>query len=277
MDIPPTPIGIIFVTSIYSFFVTYSWVLVSVVFSPFAAGICMWLARRRGLNVWHYGLIGAIYSLSFLYPWIYLATRLLGRRMSGKIVIAGYVNMYVWWVAWLFGMFLIADWNYRGDYGGDLVGLLGLVHVSISAIAVVGSLVLIALSIRNRNRREEFGQNVQPLLGGYTPSSRKLIAGYVAFCVIWFVLLFAVYGINTQLLYGSLVLMSSVLIAVPAIFALGPAWRLIRNRNRRVELGQDVQPFLGGYTPSSSDLIYIAPFAFGFVSVSVMFGVGNLL
>ena len=264
------PLELIIFLPVFS--VTYLWGLVSVVFSPFAAGICMWLARRRGLNVWYYGLVGAIYSLSYLYPWVYLAMRLLGRRMSPIIVIAGYVNLYVWWLASLFSVLLIANMN-----RGELVALLSFVQLSIGAIAVVGSAwALIALPKRNRNHSEKLEQNMQPLLGEYSPISRKLIAGYVVFYVIWFVLLF-VYGGNTRLLYGPLVLMSSVSIVIPAIFAVVSAWTLIRNRNRREKLGQNVQPFLGGYTPSASDLIYIAPFTLSFISTSVLFGRGYLL
>ncbi len=253
-----------------AFTVTFLWGLVSVMFSPFAAGICMWLARRRGLNVWYYGLIGAIYSISFLYPWVYLATRLLGRRMSPIIVIAGYVNMYVWWLASLFGVFLFANMN-----SGEFVALLSFVHLSIGAIAAVGS--ALALIVRNRNHSEKLGQNVQPLLGEYSPISRKLIAGYVVFCVMWAILLFSVYVVHNWLLYPPLVLASPVLIAIPAIFAVVSAWTLIRNRNRHEKLGQNVQPFLGGHTPSSSDLIYIAPFTLAFAYVSVLFGVVILL
>ena len=270
------PVELIFIIPAYG--VTYLWGLVSVVFSPVAAVTCMWLARRRGLKVWYYGLIGAIYSVFFLYPWIYLATRMLGRRMSRKIVTAGYINMYVWWIAWLYSVFHIATLPYGEP---DIEDSLKLVQVFIGSTAAVGSaLALLALvSIHNRSRREEFGQNVRPFLGGDTPSSRKLIAGYVVFCVIWFILLFTVYvyGIYTRLLYGSLVLVSSVFIAIPAIFAVGLAWTLIRNRNYGGELGQNVQPFLGGYTLNSRDLIYIAPFALAFVTFIVACVMGVLL
>ncbi len=55
---------------------------VAVLSTPLGAAICMILARKRGLNVWYYGAIGAIYTLFYLLPVVYLISRLSGRNLS---------------------------------------------------------------------------------------------------------------------------------------------------------------------------------------------------
>ena len=148
---------------------TVLWGVVSTMFSPFAAGICMWLARRRGLNVRRYGLIGAIYSAFFLFPWINLVTRLLGRRMPRTIAIAGYVVLYVGWLASLLSVFSLALMDYRNPDGSlDIFRSLGFVEAFIGAVAAVWSALAL---VNNRKRWEEFP-------GDHTINSRELI--YIA-------------------------------------------------------------------------------------------------
>ena len=66
--------------------------------APFAAVITSTLAFRQGSNVWwYYGLVGALYAVFLLLPWIYLAWRLAGRTMSPRLIMAGYISVYVFW------------------------------------------------------------------------------------------------------------------------------------------------------------------------------------
>ena len=79
-----------------------SGILFSAPFSLFAAVTCMWLAYRRGLNVLYYGLIGAIYWILLWLPWVYLVTRMSGRRMPVNLIITGYIVLYLGWFIVLF-------------------------------------------------------------------------------------------------------------------------------------------------------------------------------
>ena len=166
--------------------------MLSVVLSPLAAGICMWLARRRGLNVLYYGKIGAIYWLFSPLPWVYLIARMSGRRMPQGLVITGYFVLYLSWFTLLFAVYMLCI---------------------------------------------------------YIPLEP-----------------------NTQRLW-----VSSIFLAISAIAAVGSILALIIDRDRRTELEQNTQPFLGGYTLNSRDLIYIAPFALAFASLTVAGVVGALM
>ena len=163
------------------------WILFSVVFSPFAAGICMWLALRRGLNVWRYGLIGAIYSVFSLLPWLYLVTRMSGRRMPRTIAIAGYVVLYFSWFTLLFTVyqtfiFLPLEPDVQEIWVSS-------VFLSIAAIAAVGS----ALALISSHKRWE------ELPGDYTLNSRDLV--YIAPFTLAHVTLIAAY-VKTVVLLG---------------------------------------------------------------------------
>ena len=87
--------------------------------------------------------------------------------MPRTIAIAGYVVLYVVWLASLLSVFSIAIMGYRNPDGSlDLFRSLGFVEASIGAIAAVGS----ALALIH-NRWEEFPSD-------YTLNSRELI--YIA-------------------------------------------------------------------------------------------------
>ena len=140
------------------------WGVVSVMFSPFAAGICMWLAHRRGLSVRQYGLIGAIFSTFFLFPWVYLVTRLLEREMPLTIAIAGYVVLYLGW----FGS-IYTEVVFYGGYGGTDFLEPHLVAVWIPAsMAVITAVVSAWTLIGYRDPWQE-------LPGDYTLNSRELV------------------------------------------------------------------------------------------------------
>ena len=233
------------------------WVFFSIVSSPLAAGICMWLAHRRGLNVLYYGLIGAVYWSFSTLPWLYLMARMSGRRMPEGLTITGYIVLYASWFTLLYAVYMLfLDVSVLWSW-------LSRIFLSVSVIAAVGSALALII---DRNSYTEFEQNIQPLTDGYIPSSRKLAAGYVVFCLIWFGLLFPFYR-YIQAAGHLPTEMVSVFIAVFAVALI-----LMRNRIRRTELEQNIQPFLGGYTLSSRDLIYIAPFALAFVTLIIVAG-----
>ena len=187
-----TPAGIfLFWPPIYSI-LWGIWIFFSVVFSPLAAGICMWLARRRGLNIRYYGLIGAIYSAFSLLPWLYLVTRMSGRRIPVSLIITGYVVLYLSWFTLLLAVYVLFILIHQET---DVQRLwVSSVFLSIAAIAAVGSALAL---ISNRNRRKELGQNVQPFLGGYTLNSRDLI--YIAPFALAFVTIIVAYVMGVLL------------------------------------------------------------------------------
>ena len=128
---------------------------VSVLWMPFGVGSCMLLARRRGLSVRYYGIIGAIYSLPSILPCIYLVVRLAGRRLPTPIVLIGYCVAYGFWVFFLLSSYLHLVWS------SELLDRIGLrlivvVHFATyigSIVAVVSAWVLIRDYKRRQNLR----------------------------------------------------------------------------------------------------------------------------
>ena len=86
--------------------VTFIWLPLSILWAPFAAFISARQARTQGSEIWwQYGLLGALYSVSFLLPWIYLAWRLSQRRMPISLIMTGYISIYILWLLSLFFTF----------------------------------------------------------------------------------------------------------------------------------------------------------------------------
>ena len=89
--------------------------------------------------------------------------------MPRTVATAGYVVLYVGWLASLLSVFSIALMDYRNPDGSlDIFNALGFVHAFIGTIAAVGSALAL---ISNRKRWEEFP-------GDHTLNSRELI--YIA-------------------------------------------------------------------------------------------------
>ena len=65
-----------------------------VLWAPFAALTCARVARSRGLDRRKYALAGAVYSILFFWPWVYLVTRLYGRKIPGPVIRGAYVLLY---------------------------------------------------------------------------------------------------------------------------------------------------------------------------------------
>ena len=73
---------------------------VGLAFAPFAALVSRKMSRSRGLNPGTYFLAGAIYSATFLLPWLHMMAVAKGKRFPPSLVQLGYVILYL---AWLFG------------------------------------------------------------------------------------------------------------------------------------------------------------------------------
>ncbi len=72
--------------------------VVGVAWAPFAALICARVAHAKGLDVWRYALVGAIYSVLFLGPWIYLVARMHNKTLPNSVIRGAYVLLFglVW-------------------------------------------------------------------------------------------------------------------------------------------------------------------------------------
>lgn len=68
--------------------------------APFAAVICARIARKRGIETRRFALAGALYSILFFWPWVYLVMRLRNGSVHAIAIRAFYFMIYS---AWLIG------------------------------------------------------------------------------------------------------------------------------------------------------------------------------
>lgn len=66
--------------------------------TPAAAVICACRARARGLSVSRYALFGALCSVLFIVPWIYLVARMYDKSIPRNIVRTVYIILYALWL-----------------------------------------------------------------------------------------------------------------------------------------------------------------------------------
>ena len=71
------------------------WFGLGVLWSPFAALICARVAHTRGLESRKYAAAGAVYSLLFFWPWVYLIARMYGKSIPGAVIRGAYVLLYI--------------------------------------------------------------------------------------------------------------------------------------------------------------------------------------
>ena len=69
-----------------------------VLWAPFASLICAKSARKNGLEVRRYAVVGGLYSLMLVLPWLYLIIRMSGDRPSRTLVKWGYALLYASWL-----------------------------------------------------------------------------------------------------------------------------------------------------------------------------------
>ena len=61
---------------------------------PLAALICARMARARNLNPSKYAIAGAVYSMMFFWPWVYLIARLNGKTIPSRVIRGAYILLY---------------------------------------------------------------------------------------------------------------------------------------------------------------------------------------
>ena len=86
------------IASIFSYLLSLALLYFGVLFVPLAVVLCAWTAHRRGMSVWHYAIAGAVCSILFFLPWIYLIFRMRGKSVSATLVRAGYIFLYSIWL-----------------------------------------------------------------------------------------------------------------------------------------------------------------------------------
>ena len=92
-------------------------VLGGVVLSPVAGFISRRLARRRGLNVRRFTVVGVIYALMLGFPWLFVVFGMRGWNIPRFLIRTIYFLLYAAWawfsVMWaVFFFFDIADYSY---------------------------------------------------------------------------------------------------------------------------------------------------------------------
>lgn len=117
------------------------------IWMPFAAATCAFVARRKGLDIKVYGIAGAAYSVLFVIPWIYLVLRMHSISVSRRIVHSMYVAMYVY--VWMLGLMVL---NVIIAFDSDWRGV-GLLLLLLNVITWIVSADMIQR--RNRYDREQ--------------------------------------------------------------------------------------------------------------------------
>ena len=117
------------------------------IWMPFAAATCAFVARRKGLDIKVYGIAGAVYSVLFVIPWIYLVLRMHGIFVSRRVVRGMYVVMYVY--VWMLGLMVL---NVIIAFDSDWRGV-GLLLLLVNVLTWIVSADMIQR--RNRYDREQ--------------------------------------------------------------------------------------------------------------------------
>ena len=106
----------------------------SIVWAPFAALISASQARRRGSTDWrYYRMVGALYSVLLLLPWIYLTLRLAGRTVPLSLIRGVYIAIYVLWAFYLLITFYLRLASPQNDAQFWLVLAVGIFAFFVSA------------------------------------------------------------------------------------------------------------------------------------------------
>ena len=72
--------------------------VIGILFSPFAALKCARVAEDKGLSMWRYALVGGLFSIALLLPWMYLIRRMQGTQVSYKSIRWSYLALYIFWL-----------------------------------------------------------------------------------------------------------------------------------------------------------------------------------
>ena len=113
--------------------------------APFAALISALTAKSRGLSPRRSAITGAIFSMLFLLPWIYLWAWQRNRPLSSSAIASGYVLLYGLWTLGLIGQVGVVLLVHSGDNlsesstsGGMTVLFVALIAMLILSVCQLG-------------------------------------------------------------------------------------------------------------------------------------------
>ena len=81
--------------------------LACLLWAPFGAAVCKWLARGSQPQVDHPIVVSATYSATFLAPWIYQVLQMRGKRIWQPAIWLAYFLLYASWVLGPIGLSLL--------------------------------------------------------------------------------------------------------------------------------------------------------------------------
>ena len=111
------------------------WLPLGIIWMLPAAVLSMMQAKKRGYPVVYYGVIGALYSLFLLLPWIYLTSRLQNKNIPYCAIVTGYALVYLYWVSLLVPYQILLS-----DFGPEYSNFLVL-GSAVAAIVSAGALL----------------------------------------------------------------------------------------------------------------------------------------
>ena len=121
---------------------------IGVLWSPFAAVMCYNRAALAGLNSTRYAVVGALYSVLFLMPLIYLSARMDGKRVPKALVVLGYVVLYggIWLGGAIAGLAASFSFSFNFGFGGGsgLANGIAIALLCINALSMIVSLAILA-------------------------------------------------------------------------------------------------------------------------------------
>lgn len=138
--------------SIIALAFVWFFIVLGLLWAPFAMVICGAIARTRGLSVVRYAGAGGIYSILFVLPWFYLVVRMFGAKPQRALVQAGYIFLYLGWLAGpIIGGAVFIDITLTpAEWDPDLAGPMRMVRpyiaralTWINVATLVGSLALL--------------------------------------------------------------------------------------------------------------------------------------
>ena len=83
--------------------------ILGVGWAPMAAVVCWMIARRKGLSTRRFAVMGGVFSVLLLFPWVYIVLRMVNLRVPQLLVILFYVTVYASWAINLFWAFQYPD------------------------------------------------------------------------------------------------------------------------------------------------------------------------
>ena len=95
-------------------FMIFGLSFVGPLWAPFGALICARIARKRGLNVWRYAGVGALYSILLFWPWVYLALRMNDKTLHRGLIVLFYVVVYFTWLSAIGILIYGGSYNHPG-------------------------------------------------------------------------------------------------------------------------------------------------------------------